>query len=57
MSVEDGVVTLTGRLARHSEANLAARHAESVDGVVAVHEQLSWKDDDVLPPFPTWGVA
>lgn len=57
ISVRDGLVTLTGQTDKHSEADIAARHAESVDGVVAVHDELTWKEDDLLPPITTWGGA
>ncbi|MFC9170470.1 BON domain-containing protein [Streptomyces griseoincarnatus] len=36
VAVEDGVVTLTGRLERRSEADAAVRAASRIDGVVAV---------------------
>ncbi|MGW7633998.1 BON domain-containing protein, partial [Streptomyces griseoincarnatus] len=35
VAVEDGVVTLTGRLERRSEADAAVRAASRIDGVVA----------------------
>jgi CBS domain-containing protein len=44
--VEDGVVTLEGRLERSSEVPLAAQMAGQVDGVVAVVNRLTFRFDD-----------
>lgn len=57
VTVEDGVVTLTGQTNTHTEAQTAARHAESVDGVVAVRDDLSWKENDIVAYPPVWGGA
>ncbi|MFJ8441272.1 CBS domain-containing protein [Kitasatospora griseola] len=46
VTVQDGVVTLTGRLPRRSLIPLAERLCRSVDGVVAVHQSLDWTEDD-----------
>jgi predicted transcriptional regulator len=51
-----GVVTLNGIVSRHTEAIAAVRMAESIDGVVAVHDELTWKHDDVIE-VPMWGGA
>ncbi|MFJ6860494.1 BON domain-containing protein [Streptomyces werraensis] len=42
VAVEDGVVTLTGRLERRSDVDMAVRAASRIDGVVAVVDQLSY---------------
>ncbi|WP_314614939.1 CBS domain-containing protein [Streptomyces stackebrandtii] len=44
--VLDGVVTLGGRVRRRSQALMLAGLAESVDGVVAVVDRLSFHEDD-----------
>ncbi|MFF1870529.1 CBS domain-containing protein [Streptomyces sp. CB03911] len=44
--VQDGVVTLTGRLPRRSLVPLAEQLCRAVDGVVAVHQTLDWAEDD-----------
>ncbi|MDN3287841.1 CBS domain-containing protein [Streptomyces thermocarboxydus] len=49
LAVEDGVVTLTGRLEKRSDADLAVRAASRIDGVVAVVDQLSYRVDDTRP--------
>ncbi|MCK2215920.1 CBS domain-containing protein [Actinomadura sp. ATCC 31491] len=56
VQVRDGVVTLSGVVSRHTEAIAAVRMTESVDGVVAVRDELSWKHDDVAN-IPIWGGA
>ncbi|MET8893263.1 CBS domain-containing protein [Streptomyces albogriseolus] len=50
VTVEDGVVTLTGRLERRSDVDVAVRAASRLDGVVAVVDQLSYQVDDTRPP-------
>ncbi|MGA5316963.1 CBS domain-containing protein [Streptomyces pseudogriseolus] len=52
VTVEDGVVTLTGRLERRSEVDVAVRAAGGLDGVVAVVDQLSYGVDDTRPRPP-----
>ncbi|MFF5342261.1 CBS domain-containing protein [Streptomyces althioticus] len=49
VTVEDGVVTLTGRLERRSDVDVAVRAASRIDGVVAVVDQLSYRVDDSRP--------
>ncbi|GEB55296.1 CBS domain-containing protein [Streptomyces gardneri] len=44
--VLDGVVTLGGRIRRRSQALMLVGLAESVDGVVAVVDRLSFHEDD-----------
>ncbi|HEX4812545.1 MAG TPA: BON domain-containing protein, partial [Nonomuraea sp.] len=56
VTVADGVVTLNGTLPEHSQAITAVRLAESLDGVVAVHDNLAWKHDDIAN-MPMWGGA
>ncbi|MGI5372052.1 hypothetical protein C9J60_37365 [Streptomyces sp. A244] len=46
VSVAEGVVTLTGRLERRSETEVAAAMARRTDGVVAVVDELTWRLDD-----------
>jgi CBS domain-containing protein len=57
--VRDGVVTLRGTLARRSLVPIALRLCRAVDGVVAVHDQLSFTFDDRrvdLGPDPVQGI-
>ncbi|WP_240197799.1 CBS domain-containing protein [Nonomuraea lactucae] len=56
VTVTDGVVTLSGTLNEHSQAITAVRLTENIDGVVAVHDNLSWKHDDIVN-LPMWGGA
>ncbi|WP_457033756.1 CBS domain-containing protein [Kitasatospora sp. P5_F3] len=46
VAVQDGVVTLTGRLPRRSLVPIAEQLCRAVDGVVAVHQTLDWTEDD-----------
>lgn len=49
--VVEGVVTLTGRLERKSEAEIAVSMSRQIDGVVAVIDQLDYRiDDSRMPP-------
>ncbi|SEH04008.1 BON domain-containing protein [Nonomuraea solani] len=56
VTVTDAVVTLTGTYAERSQAVTAIRLAENIDGVVAVHDTLDWKHDDIAD-LPIWGGA
>ncbi|GGO79036.1 CBS domain-containing protein [Nonomuraea cavernae] len=56
VTVTDAVVTLSGTLPEHSQAITAVRLAENIDGVVAVHDELDWKHDDIAD-LPVWGGA
>ncbi|MFB4294715.1 CBS domain-containing protein [Nonomuraea sp. ATR24] len=56
VTVTGGVVTLSGTFDEHSKAITAVRMAESIDGVVAVHDELHWRHDDIIN-FPMWGGA
>ncbi|MFI9846864.1 CBS domain-containing protein [Nonomuraea sp. NPDC051941] len=56
VTVADAVVTLSGTLVEHSQAVKAVRLTENNDGVVAVHDKLSWKNDDIVN-YPVWGGA
>ncbi|WP_214412027.1 CBS domain-containing protein [Sphaerisporangium fuscum] len=49
VSVSQGVVTVTGRMPRHSEAHAIVRMIERVNGVVDVLDRLTWVHDDA--PF------
>jgi CBS domain-containing protein len=44
--VVEGVVTLTGRLERKSETEIAVSMTRQTDGVVAVIDQLTYRFDD-----------
>ncbi|WP_242586942.1 CBS domain-containing protein [Streptomyces sp. MST-110588] len=46
VTVQDGVVTLTGKLQRRSEVPIAVRLAGRVDGVVSVIDRLGYQEDD-----------
>jgi len=46
VAVADGVVTLRGHLERRGDAELAARIAGQVDGVVAITDNLTCRSDD-----------
>ncbi|TMS00344.1 CBS domain-containing protein [Nonomuraea basaltis] len=56
ITVAEGVVTLSGTLDEHSHAIKAVRLAENIDSVVAVHDELNWKHDDIVQ-LPVWGGA
>lgn len=53
VSVTDGVVTLSGQLDRHSSAQIAARLAARVGGVVRVADGLTYEFDDINAVYPT----
>lgn len=54
VAVHSGVVKLSGRLDRRSTAEVLERLVRRLDGVVAVHADLTWElDDDKLAPPPT----
>ncbi|MFE0257787.1 CBS domain-containing protein [Streptomyces sp. NPDC059010] len=46
ISVTDGVATLTGRMARRSQTEIAVSMTRQIDGVVAVVDRLTWRLDD-----------
>ncbi|HEX4817394.1 MAG TPA: CBS domain-containing protein [Nonomuraea sp.] len=46
VSVDNGVVTLSGQMDRRTEAGIAARMTGRVNGVVEVINKLTWKHDD-----------
>ncbi|MFD1548040.1 CBS domain-containing protein [Nonomuraea guangzhouensis] len=54
--VVDGVVTLFGTCDERSQTLTAVRAAESIDGVVAVRDELGWKHNDIAE-LPVWGGA
>ncbi|MEO3863765.1 CBS domain-containing protein [Acrocarpospora sp. B8E8] len=49
VAAEEGVVTLAGHTPTRSEAELAVRMTQRVNGVVAVVDRLGWEDDDLSP--------
>jgi CBS-domain-containing membrane protein len=49
VSVDDGVVTLYGRVERRSQVAVVRRQVSRVDGVVDVISDLSWAVDDTRP--------
>ena len=51
VTVTDGVVTLSGRLDRHSATQIAARMAAQVSGVVRVADGLTYEFDDLNPVY------
>ncbi|MEJ3747015.1 CBS domain-containing protein [Actinomycetes bacterium KLBMP 9797] len=57
VSVQDGVVTLTGELEQRSAALTALRLTEAVPGVVAVENKLSYLYDDTALETMTYGGA
>jgi CBS domain-containing protein len=44
--VDEGSVTLTGRLERRSDVEIVSRLSERVPGVVAVSSGVTWQEDD-----------
>jgi CBS-domain-containing membrane protein len=56
VEVSDGVVHLTGRVRRRSQALTLEKVTGAVDGVVAVESRLTWRVDDIdvqpVPPEP-----
>ncbi|MDP4510498.1 CBS domain-containing protein [Nonomuraea turcica] len=57
ITVADAVVTLSGTYDDHSHAIAAVRMAERIDSVVAVHDELTWKHDDIVELPVVWGGA
>ncbi|MEU3792782.1 CBS domain-containing protein [Streptomyces fructofermentans] len=52
VAVTEGVVTLTGRMERRSETEIAVSMVRQIDGVVGVVDRLTWHlDDDRLHPY------
>jgi CBS domain-containing protein len=49
VDVAEGVVTVDGEVATHSEAVLLVRLLRRLDGVVAVESRLRWRIDDQAP--------
>ncbi|WP_431933167.1 CBS domain-containing protein [Nonomuraea jabiensis] len=46
VSVNEGVVTLSGRIERRAEAAITVRVVGNVNGIVSVADELAWKIDD-----------
>ncbi|MFD0274251.1 CBS domain-containing protein [Kitasatospora sp. NPDC127111] len=55
VSVDDGVVTLTGKVGQKSLLPIVERLCASVDGVVAVHQRLEYAVDDTQGTDPPAG--
>lgn len=51
VDVTDGVVTLTGNMERRSDARLAVSMTRKVSGVIAVVDNLTYRQDDARPAF------
>ncbi|MEV4536674.1 CBS domain-containing protein [Asanoa sp. NPDC049518] len=51
VTVTDGVVSLSGRLDRHSSAQISAHLAAQVSGVVRVDDGLTFEFDDLNPAY------
>ncbi|MBB6171930.1 CBS domain-containing protein [Nocardiopsis mwathae] len=49
-TVQDGMVTLEGRLEQHSHVPVLLQLVQSVDGIVGVHDRLTWNVDDLVRP-------
>jgi CBS domain-containing protein len=52
VQVDEGVVTLDGELELRSLAELLVQLVREVDGVVGVHERLSWRVDNTVTADP-----
>jgi CBS domain-containing protein len=50
VEVDGGVVTLTGQLEQRSLVDITVRLVGTVDGVVEVDDQLTWRVDDTVTP-------
>lgn len=48
-AVDDGVVTLAGHIERRNDCAILVRVIGRIDGVVDVHDELSWRIDDAPP--------
>ncbi|WP_046468530.1 CBS domain-containing protein [Allosalinactinospora lopnorensis] len=48
--VDDGAVTIEGRLEHRSHCAVITQLIHTVDGVVGLHSKLTWNVDDMLPP-------
>ncbi|MGW4958328.1 BON domain-containing protein, partial [Nonomuraea sp. NPDC004186] len=46
VSVNEGVVTLSGRLEHRAEAAITVRVVGNVNGVISVADELAWEIDD-----------
>jgi len=54
IQVQDGVVTLEGEVERRSDKELAERWVATIDGVVRVESQLTYRFDDRQARMETW---
>lgn len=48
VGVQEGVVTVTGEVATHSEADFIPRLLSRLDGVLAVEVNVTWRIDDTV---------
>jgi hypothetical protein len=48
LTAQNGLVTLSGEVDRHTTAELAEKLTAESDGVVGVVNQLKWRYDDTL---------
>jgi CBS domain-containing protein len=56
VSVEDGVVHLSGAVDTRSEARLFTELSSRVEGVVSVESNVTWRSDDTKPGIGTAGI-
>ncbi|GAB2484187.1 CBS domain-containing protein [Nocardiopsis aegyptia] len=57
VSVEDGVVRLSGELEHRSDVEKLIHRVSQIEGVVAVDPDLRWHADDVVPQHVQWRAA
>ncbi|GAA1104457.1 CBS domain-containing protein [Nocardiopsis metallicus] len=54
VTVEDGVVRVSGTVEHRSEAQALIRRLKAIEGVVSVDSELRWRVDDVVPEYVRW---
>ncbi|WP_440073761.1 CBS domain-containing protein [Streptosporangium sp. OZ121] len=57
IEVRDGVVRLRGRVDERSRAITLAQMTRNLDGVVSVIDEVTWREDDIVPMSVIWGGA
>jgi CBS domain-containing protein len=57
IEVRDGVVRLSGHMDKHSQAVTVMQMTQNLDGVVNVIDEVTWREDDVIPMSTIWGGA
>ncbi|MFF5113756.1 CBS domain-containing protein [Streptosporangium sp. NPDC000509] len=57
IEVRGGLVRLSGQVDEHSQAVTLAQKARNLNGVVKVTNELTWRQDDVVPLSVIWGGA